>query len=179
MPYLGVWGRVNQVLVSIAKGKVMREANAALDLINSSFYCSLSTINDQGEPHTSPIGSVYLTSAREGYFIEMFTTSFRNKAGKKACIMAVNTSMFYWLASIVRGRFKTPPATRLAVTIGERRAISDRERARFQKKVGLLKGLKGHTMMWTKMDFVRPFVIDAVKPVSIGAMTAEKKSGSA
>lgn len=149
----------------------MSEVNAARHLINSSFYCSLSTINDQGEPHTSPIGSVYLTSEREGYFIEMFTTSFKNKAGKKACIMAVNSSKRYWLASIFRGRFNTPPATRLAVTIGERRAISDEERARFQKKVGIFKGLKGHTKMWTKTDFVRPFTIDAIKPVSIGAMT--------
>lgn len=141
------------------------------DLVVNSFYCSVSTVNREGIPHISPIGSVYLVNENEGYFIEMFTTSFRDKVGETACIMAVNTSLIYWLFSLIRGKFKTPPATRLSVTIGDRRKITEIERARFQKRVRPFKGLRGYTKMWSKTSFVRTFTIDQIKPVSIGAMT--------
>lgn len=155
----------------LIEDKMMRDFKAAHDLVKNSFYCSLSNVNDEGTPHTSPIGSVYLINEHEGYFIEMFTTSFKDKAGKKASIMAVNTSLTYWLIPPIKGRFKTPPATRKSATKGERRKITEVERARFHKRVRPFKGLKGHTKMWSKASFVRPFTIDEIKPVSIGGMT--------
>jgi hypothetical protein len=140
-------------------------------LVKNSLYCSLSIIDKEGHPHTSPIGSVYLTSPTSGYFIEMFTTSFKDKAGKIACIMAVNTSIIFWIKAIITGRFKSIPGTRLYITIGELRKITDDEKLRFEKKVRPFKGLKGHTNMWSSASYIRPFTIDGAKDVSIGMMT--------
>jgi hypothetical protein len=141
------------------------------NLIKNSTYCSISTISKEGHPHTSPIGSVYLTTPNEGYFIEMFTTSFKDKVGEKACIMAVNVSIIFWLKSLIMGSFKTLPGIRLYITIDEARKITEEEYNHFQKKVRPFKGLKGHAIMWSRATYVRPFRIEGNKPVSIGLMT--------
>lgn len=141
------------------------------NLIKNSLYCSLSVVTKQGYPHSSPIGSVYLEDEHKGYFIELFSKSCSDQAGNKACIMAVNTSMWFWLKSLFRGRFATPPATRLLVTIGERKKISAEEMSRFQRKVKPFRRLKGYQLMWASASYIRPFTVDKVIPVSIGKMT--------
>ena len=153
------------------KELVVNDFRQIKNLIKSSFYCSLSIISKEGHPHTSPIGSVYLQNEENGYFIEMFTKSYGDQAGNKACIMAVNTSLIFWLKSLFSGKFATPPATRLLVTINERRKISEKERAHFQKKVKPFRKLKGYKHMWSSGQYVRTFTVDKVIPVSIGKMT--------
>lgn len=154
----------------------MKNFKSIRDLVKKSLYCSISTIQKNSQPHTSPIGSVFLNSKNEGYFIEMFTQSFKDQEKNKACIMVVNTSLIFWLKSLISGRFKTPVATRLYVTIGERREISEVERKIFQKRVSPFKRLKGYKHMWSKADYVRTFTIDEVKAVSIGKMTKHLES---
>ncbi|OIQ20676.1 MAG: hypothetical protein BM556_01690 [Bacteriovorax sp. MedPE-SWde] len=146
------------------------------DLIKNSLYCSISTITKDGLPHSSPIGSVYVENEKQGYFIEMFTKGFVNQSGNKACILAVNTSLLFWLKSLIFGQFKTPPGVRLLVTLGDRREISDIERNRFHKRVRPFRKLKGHKLMWSNANYVRPFSIDKVIPVSIGKMTKHLES---
>ncbi len=141
------------------------------DLVRNSMYCSLSTITKDGLPHIIPIGSVFLENEQEGYYIEMFIKTMSDQSQKSVCIMAVNTSLLYWLSSLIKGRFKTPPATRLLVTIGEKRKISEIERARFQKKVRYFKWLKGYKHMWSSADYVRTFKVEKVISVNIGKMT--------
>lgn len=141
------------------------------NLVKKSQYCSISTVNGDNTPHTSPIGSVYLNNESEGYFIEMFTTSFNDKVGKTASIMAINTSPIFWLKSLFLGRFATPPGVRLKVTLLEKRKITEKERLQFYKKVRIFKYFKGYSILWSKPNLVRPFVIDEVIPVSLGAMT--------
>lgn len=149
----------------------MQDFKQVKNLIKKSFYCSLSIISKDGHPHTSPIGSVHLTTPESEYFIEMFTKSYGDHVDNKACIMAVNTSLLFWLKSLFSGRFDTPPATRLLVTIHERRKISEQEMAGFQKRVKPFRRLKGYKYMWSSARYVRPFTVDKVIPVAIGKMT--------
>lgn len=149
----------------------VKDFNQIKSLIKNSFYCSLSVISKEGYPHISPIGSVYLKNEESGYFIEMFTKSFGDQVDNKACIMAVNTSLLFWLKSLFLGRFATPPATRLLVTIKERRKITVKEMAHFRKRVKLFQRLKGYKHMWSSARYVRTFTVDKVIPVSIGKMT--------
>lgn len=149
----------------------MSDFKAVKELVKNSLYCSIATIQNGTHPHISPIGSVFLINEKEGYFIEMFTRSFKDQSQRKACILAVNTSLLFWLKSLILGRFVTSVGTRLLVTMGERREISESEREKFQKKVSLFKRLKGYKLMWSKSDYVRTFTIDEVIPVNIGKMT--------
>ena len=157
-------------------GDYMSHFKIIKDLVKNSLYCSISTITKDGLPHSSPIGSVYIENEDQGYFIEMFTKGFVNQSGSKACILAVNTSLLFWLKSLIFGQFKTPPGVRLLVTLGDRREISDIERNRFRKRVRPFKKLKGHKLMWSSANYVRPFSIDKVIPVSIGKMTKHLES---
>ena len=172
-PYLGVCylGFEHTSRYVFGVGIDMKDFKVIKKLVRDSTFCSISTTLENGHPHTSPIGSVFLVSPTEGYFIEMFTTSFKGKTGSKACIMAVKVSILFWIKSLIMGRFKTSPGIRLYVTMGDQRKISELEYSRFQKKVKPFKGFKGHTIMWSKASYVRPFTIDSNKPVSIGLMT--------
>lgn len=142
-------------------------------LVKDSLYCSVATVQN-GIPHCSPIGSVYLNNEQQGYYLEMFTTSVKKSKAENdtGCIMVVNTSLWFWFKSLLRGQFKTPPAVRLVVKFGDRRASSEIEEQRFRKRVKLFKGLKGHKIMWSKTAHVRDFTIEKVIPVSIGKMTS-------
>jgi hypothetical protein len=149
----------------------MSDIKTIKSLIKNAFYCSISTITSDGNPHISPIGSVYLENEHGGYFIELFTKSMADKSGAKACIMAVNTSPLFWIKSLIKGKFISPPAIRLLVTLGDQRKITNIEMERFQKKVKMFKWTKGHKLMWSKASYVRPFKVEKVIPVSIGKMT--------
>ncbi len=141
-------------------------------LVKNSFYCSIATIQND-TPHCSPVGSVYLENEHQGYYLEMFTTAVRkaNEPNPKGSILVVNTSMLFWLKSLFRGSFATPPAVRMLVEFGERRAATEAEQNRFRKRVNLFKRLKGHKIMWSKPSHVRVFSVQAVIPVSLGKMT--------
>lgn len=146
-------------------------------LVKSSLYCSVSTIQDN-IPHCSPIGSVYLESNQQGYYLEMFSTAVKkaHSTNPIGCILVVNTSLLFWLKSLFKGRFPTPPAVRLLVKFGNRRAASDIEQARFRKKVNIFKRLKGHKILWSRPSHIREFSVLKVIPVSLGKVTQEDYS---
>lgn len=141
-------------------------------LVKSSLYCSISTIQDN-IPHCSPIGSVYLEDIQHGYYLEMFSTAVRKSqtSSPKGCILVVNTSLIFWLKSLIKGRFSTPPAVRLLVEFGHRREANSVEQTRFRKKTNLFKRLKGHKILWSKPSHVREFSVLKIIPVSLGKMT--------
>ena len=142
------------------------------NLVKSSLYCSISTI--QGDtPHCSPIGSVHLENTQQGYYLEMFSTAVRKsqKTSPKGCILVVNTSLLFWLKSLINGRFSTPPAVRLVVEFGDRRAANAIEQDRFRKKTNIFKRFKGHKILWSNPSHVREFSVLKIIPVSLGKMT--------
>lgn len=141
-------------------------------LVKKSLFCSIATVQN-GVPHCSPIGSVYLQEEKQGYYLEMFTTSVRKtkEPNPKGCILVVNTSLLFWLKSLIKGKFATPPAVRMLVEFGELRAATEIEQENFRKKVNIFKRLKGHKIMWSKPSHVREFSIEAIIPVSLGKMT--------
>ncbi|MCJ8344051.1 pyridoxamine 5'-phosphate oxidase family protein [bacterium] len=144
------------------------------NIVKNSLYCSVSTITAKGHPHISPIGSVYLIDETRGYFIEMFTTSptKRHKEQDKACIMAINTSLWFWFKSLFLGRFPTIPGVRLLVDLKEKRPATEKERERFLKKVRPFRFLKGHKILWSSTGQIREFTIDQIIPLKMSKMTS-------
>jgi hypothetical protein len=145
-------------------------------LIAKSTYCSIATINEEGIAHVSPIGSVILKSKSRGVFFEKFTKSIPNniKTNTKATIMCVNDGRWYWLKSLILGKFKSPPAIRMLVKFGNLRDEDNSEGSIFKRKVSLFKFTKGHKLLWSEMSQIREFEIIDYKPVYIGNMTKEQ-----
>lgn len=95
----------------------------------SSFHYAIASVGEAGEPRVTPIGSLLLREPGVGIYFEEFTRQLPQHAGNggKVCVLAVNSSLWFWLGSLVRGRFQAPP--RCASTVSwvrrERRPIQN------------------------------------------------------
>ena len=69
------------------------------------------------------------------------------------------------------GRFPSPPAVRLRGTVGERRQATQEEIARWRKRVGWTRWLKGYQLLWGNLRFVRDVHVESIEPVRLGSMT--------
>jgi hypothetical protein len=145
-------------------------------LFSQAMHCSIATVNADGLPHVTPIGSVVLKNQGNGWFFQKFTKNIPKNAEhcEYATIMAVNNSKWYWLKSVLKGGFKTPPAMRLTVKLGNYRPATESETAKFQRRVGLFRRTKGYQMMWAGMSEIREFEIVDYKPVYVGKMTQQQ-----
>jgi hypothetical protein len=140
----------------------------------SSLHFAFATVNTDGTPHVTPIGSLMLCPDEpKGIYFEIFTTQMpRNLATQqRVCVLAVRSGQWFWLLSLLQGRFATPPAVRLLGTVGPRREASTVELARWQRRVSRLRWLKGSRILWGQMRFVREITFDSYEPVRLGAMT--------
>ena len=147
-------------------------------LFAQSSFCSIATVNDEGFAHITPIGSIILKSKSKGIFFEKFTKNIPANINKNkmATIMCVNDGKWYWLKSLIKGKFNTPPAIRLVVKFGELRKEQKDEGNIFKRKVSIFKHTKGYKLLWSEMSHVREFEILDYKPVFISKMTSEQFS---
>lgn len=141
----------------------------------SSFHYAMATVNEDGEPHVTPIGSLILGKPGYGFYFEEFPRQLpRNfKTNKQVCVLAVNSSRWFWFKSLVTGRFSTPPAIRLCGTAGEIREASKNEIELWHKRVKPLSFSKGHAIMWANMKTVRDIEFTRIEPVHMGEMTRD------
>ncbi len=141
---------------------------------SSSLHFAMATINADGTPQLTPIGSLMLTTPGEGYFFEVFANRLcaNLDRGSPVTVLGVNSGRSFWLRALIAGRFRSPPGFRLTGVAGARRAATEAERRRWQKKIRWLRFFKGHQLLWGKLDTVRELHFDALEPVRLGAMTS-------
>jgi len=139
----------------------------------SSFHFAIATVNENGEPHVTPIGSLILGNPGRGFYFEKFTQHLPRNFGNnnQVCVLAVNSSRWFWLKSLIGGKFTSPPAVRLHGVVGDLREASDKEIALWQNRVKPVRFSKGHAIMWRSMSMVREIEFSRIEPVHIGEMT--------
>lgn len=144
------------------------------DSFSSSFHFAISTTSENGEPHVTPIGSLILGAPGQGIYFEEFPSRLpRNlETNPHVCVLAVNSSRWFWLKSLFGGRFKQMPAVRLYGKAGKAREATEKEIALWQKRVRAVRFTKGHSLMWRGMRTVRELKFTKVEPVRIGRMTS-------
>ena len=138
----------------------------------TTLHAAVATINADGSPHITPIGSMFLTDEERGFFIDIFPTQMRDnlKRDPRATIMVVNAGKLYWFFSLLFGRFFGPPAVRLRVRIGDRRPSNADEQKRFKRRIGPFRFLPGGRKLWHTLKFARDITIDEVVPIRIPTM---------
>lgn len=143
------------------------------DSFRSSFHYSIATVTENGEPHVTPIGSLILGRPGEGFYFEKFTRYLPKnlRQNSRVCVLAVNSSRWFWIKSLFGGKFALPPAVRLHGTAQELRPATEHEKALWQKRVSSVRFAKGHKVMWSEMNMVRAIKFDRIEPVHIGEMT--------
>lgn len=139
----------------------------------SSMHCAMATVKPDGTPWVTPIGSLLLNHDCSGIYFELYTRGMPANLvdNPKIVVMGVNSSIWYWIKSLVLGKFSTPPALRLIGTAGEVRKATDQEKERIQKLLAPFKFTAGYRKMWSRLEFVRDIKFEQVAEVNLGAMT--------
>jgi hypothetical protein len=140
---------------------------------NSSFHFAIATVNKDGSPHVTPIGSLMLLDGKKGFYFEEYVSNLSQNLqhNKRVCIMAVNSGKWALLKSFFLGKFIAPPGVRLMGNAGERREATPREIELFQKRVKNYRIFKGYKRLWSKLKYVREIHFDTYEPIRIGALT--------
>ncbi len=143
------------------------------DAFNSSFHYAIATVNKDGTPHVTPVGSLMLGEDRKGFYFEGYVSGLsRNlQHNKRVCILAVNSGKWSLLKSFFRGRITSPPGVRLMGTASERREATEQEMEQFRRRFRLFRPFKGYDLVWGKLRYVREIHFDSYEPVRIGALT--------
>ncbi|MEW6441924.1 MAG: pyridoxamine 5'-phosphate oxidase family protein [bacterium] len=160
------WGRIRDWFQNACHGSAGRGMK----------YVSIATVNEDGSPHVTPVGSLVLADDRQALYFEEFS---RHMAGnlrrnQQVCVQVVNDGYGFWLKSLVLGRFTAPVGVRLMGTAGERRKATAEEIKRFHGMIGPLKWFKGCRMTWSKMNHVRELHFHAFEPIETGAWAQEQ-----
>jgi hypothetical protein len=141
----------------------------------SSLHYSLASIASDGTPHVTPIGSLRLLPDRTGVYFEIFTQGMARNLdlNPKVCVLAVNSSRWFWLRSLYQGRFNALPGVRLYGEAGPCRAATSDEVAWWERRVGRARSLKGYSLLWgrDRLTHVRTIQFTYAAPVQLGEMT--------
>ena len=136
-------------------------------------HISMATVNADGSPRITPIGSLIMRDDPTGYFFDEYCTKTRENIARnpKVCFLAVNANQPFWVKSLIRGKFSEPPAVRLMGTISALREATPDEIAAFHKRVAFARPTKGYELMWSRMHLVCDVEFDSFEPVNCGKMT--------
>lgn len=137
----------------------------------SSLHVSIASVNDQGNPSITPIGTLFLNDNYGAYYFEKFTTSLQNNENKKVCILGINSSKSFWIKSLLKVEFKKYPGLKIYGELGERRKATNKEIQLLQKRLNKTKLTKGNKYLWGDMDTIREIKIKSIEKVNIGKMT--------
>ena len=140
---------------------------------SQNLFIPIASVDSDNNPTVTPIGSLFLNDNQTGFYFEKYPTKLplHAKTNQKICALAVNSSKWFWLKSLFKGRFKTNPAIKLYGILGERRKATEKEISRLNRRMKATKGLKGNTYLWKKMDYVRDITFDKVETINLGKMT--------
>ncbi|MFZ6843152.1 pyridoxamine 5'-phosphate oxidase family protein [Undibacterium sp. RuTC16W] len=141
----------------------------------SSLYCSIGTVDRDGVPNVTPIGTVFLNSTPGGFFFDRYTSALAAnlESNNRICLLAVDSRKTFWLRSLVLGRFSSPPGVRLYGTAGPLRAATEDELQRIEARVQTVKRLKGGRLLWSSFTHVRDLSFSSFRPVSYPIMMEE------
>jgi hypothetical protein len=140
----------------------------------SCLHFAMATVNEDGSPHITPIGSLILRETPTGFFFDEYCTKTDENITRNpmVCFLAVNADRSFWVKSLIKGKFSAPPAVRLIGTVGELREAAPDEIASWQNRVAFARLTKGYNITWSRMHTVRDVQFDSFEPMSSGIMTS-------
>jgi hypothetical protein len=104
-------------------------------------------------------------------FTQRMPLNFRDN--QHVCVLAVRSGLLFWLWSLIRGGFRTPPAIRLHGTVGVSRPATDAEIRLWHRRVGRLRFTRGYQILWAGMRTVREIYFTHADAIHVGRMTSD------
>jgi len=140
----------------------------------SCLHFAVASVNEDGSPHVTPIGALFLRENQTGFYFEEYPSKMPEnlKRNPRVCILAANADKLFWAQSLMEGKFATQPAVRLTGTVGEPREATSEEVTAWQERIALAKGMKGYHLLWDRFGgHVRDIQFESFEPVYLGEMT--------
>lgn len=140
---------------------------------SSSLHVSITSVNDENIPTVTPIGTLFLNDNQTGFYFEKYTSSLPKNSmiNKNTCVLAVNSSKWFWLKSLFKGKFFHTPAIKLYGQLGKRRKATAREIHALKRRMRFTQNLKGHHLLWDDMTNIREITFTKAEKMNIGKMT--------
>ena len=138
----------------------------------SAVHCSIATVCPDGTPHITPVGTVFLRDDQTGFFFDHYAVSLGENidSNPSVCVSAVNVGRWFWLKSLLTGRFASEPGVRLYGKAGPARPATSEELQMIHKRVASTQWLKGARMLWSDFQVVRDIEFTDFKPVAYPMM---------
>ena len=140
---------------------------------SQNLFIPIASVDADNIPTVTPIGSLFLNDNQTGFYFEKYPTKLpvNGKTNTNICALAVNSSKWFWLKSLYKGKFNTNPGIKLYGQLGECRKASDKELNRLDRRMKITNGLKGNTYLWKNMEYVRDITFTKVETINLGEMT--------
>ncbi len=138
----------------------------------SSMHCTLATVDKNGMPNITPIGTVFLRDDCSAYFFDCYTSKMSENLERNpnVCLSAVNTQTTFWLKSLIFGRFSTAPGVRLYGKVGALREATSAETSAVNKRTAPFSWTKGSELIWSSFTHVRDITFTDFRPVQYPKM---------
>jgi len=156
--------------------KILSVAKAAQA---SSLHFTIASVDSDGTPTATPIGTVFFRTDGTGYYFDSYTNALaRNLAtNPRICLMAVNSSRWFWFKALVLGRFSSLPGIRLYGTAGPLRPANQEELAAVHQRIRGTRWLRGNRLLWSNFTHVRDLEFSSFRPVIYPVMMGEHCQG--
>ena len=140
--------------------------------IKSSKHTAIATSDQNGNPHITPVGFVFLGEKGRVFYFEKYSKTIPENLtyNKNVCLLLVNSSTGFWASSLFKGRFSGLPGIRLYGQAGELRKPSPEEERLLAARIGIKRRLRGSQLIWDNMDKVRDIHITALRPIEYPRM---------
>ncbi len=152
--------------------KIRRHFNRSF---RSSFHVSIGSVDADSNPTVTPIGSLFLNENLTGFYFEKYPSKLpeHSNDNRNVCVLAVNSSLWFWIKSLYRGRFKIHPAIKLYGKLGERREATGIEISRLNRRMRATRGLRGNKYLWGDMKYIREITFSKGEKINLGEMTKQ------
>jgi len=142
---------------------------------STNFHVSMASLDADGTPRNTPIGSLFLDREPKGFYFEKYPSTLPGNAQDhpEICVLAVNSGLWFWLRSLFNNRFAVYPAVRLYGKLGDARPPEAQELNRLSRRMRATRLLPGNKTLWGDMNRVRDITFDRAEYIQLGLMTQD------
>lgn len=142
-------------------------------------HVAVASVGNDNMPTVTPIGSLFLNSNQTGFYFEKYASRLPRHAqtNRNICVLAVNSSKWFWVKALFKGKFKAPPAIKLYGELGEKRKATDIELSRLKRRMNLARRSRGYKYLWGDMTTVREITFTKAEVSNLANMTRGVFSG--
>ena len=104
----------------------------------SNLHVSIASVNSNNLPTVTPVGTLFLNGDQTGFYFEKYISKLpeNGKSNSNICVLAVNSTKWFWIKSLYKLKFNNYPALKLYGKLGTKREASEIEINEIEREYG-------------------------------------------